>query len=105
MAEKIGSNVIGHQVLPISQCGNRWDRNEKLRKAVVSLLNENRKPMCVEDVAEAVGCAWVTAKAILSDLALEGKVKFFSTRQGYGRLYQINEEWITKKAAEKEVGR
>jgi len=56
--------------------GSRWARNEELRKQIVSLLNELRKPMCVEEIAEAVECAWVTARQILSDLALEGKVKF-----------------------------
>jgi len=80
---------------------SRWDRNEQLRKEIVSLLNKTRKPMCVYEVSEAIGCAWVTARQILTDLTLEGKVKFFVTREGYGRLYQINEEWLNAKAAEK----
>jgi len=86
--------------------GSKWDkleRNRNLRKAIISLLNKTRKPMCVEEVSEETGCAWVTARQILTDLALEGKVKFFVTRDGYGRLYQINEEWLNVKAAEKET--
>jgi len=83
---------------------SRWDRNENLRKDIVSLLNKTRKPMCVYEVSEEIGCAWVTARQILTDLALEGKVKFFVTREGYGRLYQINEEWLNVKAAEKVTG-
>jgi DNA-binding transcriptional ArsR family regulator len=86
--------------------GSKWDkleRNRNLRKAIISLLNKTRKPMCVEEVSEETECAWVTARQILTDLALEGKVKFFVTRDGYGRLYQINEEWLNVKAAEKET--
>jgi DNA-binding transcriptional ArsR family regulator len=88
------------------QVGNKGDkvlRNRNLRKAIVSLLNKTRKPMCVEEVSAAIGCAWVTARQILTDLTLEGKFKFFVTREGYGRLYQINEEWLNAKAAEKET--
>jgi hypothetical protein len=57
--------------------------------------------MCVQEVAKLIGCAWVTAKAILSDLTIEGKVKFYSNREGYGRLFMINDEWLNAKAAEK----
>jgi hypothetical protein len=86
------------------QVGNKGDkllRTRNLRKEIIGLLNKTRKPMCVEEVSEETGCAWVTARQILTDLALEGKVRFFVTRQGYGRLYQINEEWLNVKAAEK----
>lgn len=89
------------------QIGNKGDkllRNRNLRKEIVSLLNKTRKPMCVYEVSEATGCAWVTARQILTDLTLEGKVKFFVTREGYGRLFQINEEWLSAKAAEKVTG-
>jgi hypothetical protein len=82
---------------------SRWSRNESYRKEIVALLNKERKPMCVQEVSKKIGCAWVTAKAILSDLTIEGKVKFYSNREGYGRLFMINEEWLNAKAAEKAV--
>ena len=81
--------------------GSNWARNERLRKDIVALLNETRKPMSVQEVIDEVGCAWVTGRQILTDLVVEGKVKFFTTRQGYGRLYQINKEWMDAKTAEK----
>lgn len=86
----------------ISEDYSRWDRNQRYRREIVTLLNQERKPMCVQEVSDIVGCAWATAKAILSDLCLEGKLKFFSSREGYGRLFMINEEWLNAKAAEKE---
>jgi hypothetical protein len=87
----------------ISEDYSRWRRNEEYRKEIVALLNKERKPMCIQEVANKIGCAWVTAKAILSDLSLEGKVKHYSNREGYGRLFMINEEWFNEKAAQKEV--
>lgn len=87
----------------LSEGYSRWTKNERYRKEIVALLNKERKPMCVQEVANIIGCAWVTAKAILSDLTIEGKVKFFSNREGYGRLFMINEEWLNAKAAEKTV--
>jgi hypothetical protein len=84
---------------------DKWKRNEQLRKAIISTLIETKKPMTVEEVCEIVNCAWVTARQILTDLALEGKLKCFVYREGYGKLFQINEEWLAEKAAEKEVNK
>ena len=95
------STVRGTVKPAISEDYSRWDRNERYRKEIVTLLNKDRKPMCVQDVSNIIGCAWVTAKSILADLCLEGKLKFWSYRDGYGRLYMINEEWLNAKAAEK----
>jgi len=83
--------------------GDNWSRNDKLRLEIVALLNKTRKPMTVQEVVDEVECAWVTGRQILTDLALEGKVKYFTTRQGHGRLYQINEEYVDAKIAEKPV--
>jgi hypothetical protein len=92
---------------PVSEGkGSKWDkwkRNEQLRKAIMGILIETKKPMTVEQVAGIVDCAWVTARQILTDLALEGKIKCFTYREGYGKLFQINEEWVAQKAAEREV--
>ena len=96
--EKIGENVVNKRV-PFG--GDNWSRNEKLRLEIVALLNKTRKPMTVQEVIDEVECAWVTARQILTDLALEGKVKYFTTRQGHGRLYQINNEYVDAKIAEK----
>jgi len=80
---------------------DKWKRNEQLRKAIIGILNETKKPMTVEQVSGIVDCAWVTARQILTDLALEGKIKCFTYREGYGKLFQINEEWLAEKAAER----
>lgn len=98
--EKIGEDVV-NKSFPFG--GNNWSRNERLRRKIVALLNETRKPMSVQEVIDEVECAWVTGRQILTDLVVEGKVKFFTTRQGYGRLYQINKEWVDAKTAEKPV--
>jgi hypothetical protein len=100
--EKIEMSVIRGALKPaISEDYSRWDKNQNYRKETVAYLNKTRKPVSVQEVANALGCAWVTAKAILSDLALEGKVKFYSHREGYAKLFMINEEWLNARAAEK----
>jgi hypothetical protein len=93
---------IGIIKLPISENYSRWDRNQRYRREIIALLNRERKPVCIQHVANEVGCAWTTAKAILSDLSLEGKVRYYTSREGYGRLFMINDDWVNKKAAEKE---
>ena len=99
--EKIGENVVNKSFRHLG--GSNWARNQRLRLEIVALLNETRKPMTVQEVIDEVECAWVTGRQILTDLVVEGKVKFFTTRQGHGRLYQINKEWVDTKAAEKPV--
>jgi hypothetical protein len=57
--------------------------NRHLQERVLAVLKEKPDLLCgVEHVRKEIGASWPTARAILMDLALEGRVQVVRTRRG-----------------------
>jgi len=66
--------------------------NSKLEKKIVDLLKETEIPCSVDFVAHNVGIAWGTARAILLNLVIDGRVQTQKTTKSL--IF-----WVEKEAA------
>jgi predicted ArsR family transcriptional regulator len=56
--------------------------DSKFREKTIQVLKQSELPDDVDHVAQKLGVGWATARAILLDLALEGRVQVVRTRRG-----------------------
>jgi Mn-dependent DtxR family transcriptional regulator len=57
--------------------------NQTTQNSVIELLSKTKIPVDVEFVARQLGVGWGTARAILMDLALQGKVHMEKTTKSW----------------------
>jgi len=57
--------------------------NEKYEQQVLKLLNETRAPVSIDFVRFNLKIHWVTARALLMEMALEGKLQAQKTTKSW----------------------
>ena len=65
--------------------------NPKVEAKVESIIKKANKLVTVEYVAKALDISWVTARAVLYDMALRGKVKVVKTTSSL-QYFTLEEE-------------
>lgn len=55
----------------------------ELKTLALEIVKETRLPTSIEDVARKLGVAWGTARALLLELAVEGKVSAQKTTKSW----------------------
>lgn len=68
--------------------------NPNIQSDVVDLLIKTDMPVSVEFVAQKLGIGWGTARAILLNLAIQGRVKMEKTTKSL--IFSINEKEASK---------
>ena len=68
--------------------------NPKLEEKIIKLLEETKIPCAIDYVAKNVNIAWGTARAILLNLAVNGRIQTQKTTKSL--IF-----WVEKEAAEK----
>lgn len=69
--------------------------NPNVQNNVIDLLNKTKMPVSVEFVAYNLGLGWGTARAILLNLAIQGRVKMEKTTKSL--IFSINVKELPKK--------
>ena len=59
------------------------EKVEKLKKEIREYIKTLREPFSVNDIAKRFEISWNTARTILLELALEGKVELLKTTKSY----------------------
>jgi hypothetical protein len=65
-----------------------------LQNDIVSLLKETKIPVSVEFVATRLSLGWGTARAILLNLSVQGRVKMQKTTKSF--IFSLKEEELPK---------
>jgi DNA-binding IclR family transcriptional regulator len=63
--------------------------NTEVQNTILRLLRETKMPVDVEFVAQKLGIGWGTARAILLNLVVEGKVRMEKTTKSF--IFSLNE--------------
>jgi len=63
----------------------RWSRSrvEELKPKALRLVQESPLPISIGDVARHLQCSWSTARQILMELVIEGKVTAEKTTKSF----------------------
>ena len=89
MQHKIGKDVLKFN--PSESPVKFYTGKKDYASKILEILKQSERPLCVEEIRNLVGIpSWVTAKCVVMDLVLCGRVEVFKSGRQF--LFSIKKE-------------